>query len=518
MRTSPGLGDLGDVARSALFRLIGAAWALMRADALIPREIDYLLSPGLRTAAGALRLFAARKARRGRPGERLAAVLEGEGPVAIKLGQFLSTRGDVFGAAFAEDLSRLKDQISPFPTHLAASEVERALGRPITSVFATFDEPVGAASLAQVHPATLADGRKVGVKVLRPGIEGRVAADARALVLAADLIARWVPRSARLEPRAFAATISRAMALELDLRFEAAGADELGEAMRADGLMSAPKVIWAGVARRVLTLEWAGGEALSNLASLERPGLDRRRVARDLVQGFLSQALDHGVFHADLHEGNLFLDARGLLIAVDFGIIGRLGALERRYLAEILWGFLNRDYARVAAVHFAAGYVPAHHDQGAFAQALRAVGEPVFGQAAADVSMGRLLSQLFDITGLFEMRLRPELVLLQKTMVTVEGVGQRIDPTLNIWTTAEPIVRRWILRELSPARRIRLIAQEARAVITRLATGAPSPPSDGEGAIGDCDQPRIRRALDGVSFAAGAILAGLAFAAFALWR
>jgi ubiquinone biosynthesis protein len=444
-------------------------------------------------------------------------VLEREGPVAIKLGQFLSTRADIFGAAFAEDLSRLKDQLTPFPDSVAAAEVERALGRPLNQIFASFDATVGAASLAQVHAARLNDGRAVAVKVLRPGVESRVARDISALSLAASLAAYWVPGAARLEPRAFAATISRALELELDLRFEAAGADELREAMAKDGFMTAPQVVWDGVAKRVLTLDWAAGDALSDGAVLARGGLDRPKLANDLIRGFLAQALDHGVFHADLHEGNLFVDHEGRLIAVDYGIIGRLGPLERRYLAEILWGFLNRDYARVAQIHFDAGYVPAHHDQAAFAQALRAVGEPIFGRAAADVSMGRLLAQLFDITSLFEMRLRPELVLLQKTMVTVEGVGRRIDPSLDIWAAAEPIVRRWITAQLSPGRRVAEIAREARAALTRLASPpremapAPSAPQTAGGRT-------ARGRLDAMSLAIGALLAALAFAAFALLR
>ena len=236
---------------------------------------------------------------------------------------------------------------------------------------------------------------------------------------------------------------------------------------------------------------------------LERPGLDRPRLAGDLIRAFLAQAMDHGVFHADLHEGNLFVDPRGRLVAVDFGIVGRLGPGERRYLAEILWGFLNRDYPRVAAVHFEAGYVPPGHDRAAFAQALRAVGEPIFGRAADDVSMNRLLTQLFEITALFEMRLRPELVLLQKTMVTVEGVARRIDPSLDIWAAAEPVVRRWITRELSPGRRLRDLGEQARGALARLAEGAapasPVPP------------PPAGRSFDGGSFALGIAAAALAF-------
>jgi len=270
-----------------------------------------------------------------------------------------------------------------------------------------------------------------------------------------------LPRARRLEPEAFAATVIRANLLELDLRLEAAGADELGEVMAKDGYMSAPKIVWPGVGKRVLTMEWAKGWPLSDPAALTQPGLDRKALADNLTRAFLTQALDHGVFHADLHEGNLFVAAPAQLAAVDFGILGRLGPAERRYLAEILLGFLERDYERVSRVHFDAGYVPARHSVAAFAQALRAVGEQVFGRAAAEIPMSRVLTQLFEITALYEMRLRPELVLLQKTMATVEGVARRIYPEHNIWSAADPVVRRWILRELSPPARIKRFAEEA---------------------------------------------------------
>ena len=498
---------------SSLARLAGAAWTLIRADALLPREIDGFLPAAPRFLARLLRLFAGSAAQAGRPGERLATSLERMGPVAIKLGQFLSTRGDVFGAAFALDLSRLKDRLAPFPTLEAKAEIERGLGRPLGGLFREFHDTEAGASLAQAHRARLLDGREVAVKVLRPGIERRIEADVAALDLAARLTHAWIPAARRLEPRAFAATVARALRLELDLRFEAAGADELRAAMAIDGYMSAPRVVWEGVARRVLTLEWAPGAPLSDADALEQAGLDRRRLADNLVRAFLAQALDHGVFHADLHEGNLFVEAPVKLTAVDFGIVGRLGADGRRYLAEILWGFLQRDYARVAAVHFEAGYVPPGHDRAAFAQALRAVGEPVFGRAAGELSMGRLLSQLFEITALFDMRLRPELVLLQKTMVTVEGVARRIDPGHDIWAAAEPVVRRWIARELSPAARLRALAGEARvaiAALTRLAEReAPS-------ATIAADEARSRSVGPWLAFACGVVLAALTFA-LAAW-
>jgi ubiquinone biosynthesis protein len=463
---------------SSYGRLAGAALVLIRADALMPREVDPVLPRAARVCARVLRLFRDRRATKGlRPGERLAAALERLGPVGIKLGQFLSTRADILGPAFADDLSRLKDRLAPFPLDQARAEVAAALGAPAEALFAEFGEAVAGASLAQAHRARLIGGRAVAVKVLRPGIEARVAADIDALRTAARLAEAWAPAARRLEPRAFAETVIRALDLELDLRFEAAGADELRAVMAHDGYMRAPAVVWEGVARRVLTLEWATGAPLSDPAALEIPGLDRPTLANNLIRAFLAQALDHGVFHADLHEGNLFVAAPARLTAVDFGIVGRLGPGERRYLAEILWGFLRRDYARVAKVHFEAGYVPEHHDPAAFAQALRAVGEPVFGLTAREVSMGRLLAQLFEITALFDMRLRPELVLLQKTMVTVEGVARRIDPDNDIWAAAEPVVARWIARELSPAARLRDFAVEARAALTTLARMSEPPPA-----------------------------------------
>jgi ubiquinone biosynthesis protein len=497
---------------AAFGRLIGAGWTLTRSDALLPRELEPLYPPVVAALSQVLRLFAGGASRVGRPGERLARALERQGPVAIKLGQLLSTRADIFGAEFAEDLSRLKDRLAPFPQDQARAELERALGRPLSGLFAEFGPPVAAASLAQAHEARLIDGRRVAVKILRPGIARRVAQDAEVLRLAARLIERLAPPARRLEPMKFAQTVIRATELELDLRLEAAGADELGEVMAEDGYMRAPKVVWEGVGKRALTMEWANGLPLSGEAALAQPGLDRRQLADNLIRAFLSQALDRGVFHADLHEGNLFVAAPAQLTAVDFGIIGRLGAPERRYLAEILWGFLQRDYLRVAQVHFDAGYVPARHSVAEFAQALRAVGEPVFGRAASEVPMSRVLTQLFEITALFEMRLRPELVLLQKTMMTVEGVARRICPEHDIWSAAEPVVRRWIARELSPATRIRRLAGEAELAVRNLARLAAHPP---EAAPVEIRAPiRLRAALPW--FALGVALTSAAFLA-AMW-
>jgi ubiquinone biosynthesis protein len=457
---------------SSTMRMVAAAWVLVRYDALAPREYAEYLPPAARFFAGFLRLFAGAEARHGRPGERLARAFERLGPVSIKLGQLLSTRADIFGAVFAEDLSRLKDRLPPFDGAVARAEVERSLGKPIDALYSEFGEPVAAASIAQAHRARLHDGRLVAVKVLRPGVERRIAGDVDAMRLGARWVERMVPSARRLEPIAFVDTVARSLELELDFRLEASAVSELGEIMARDPYMRAPKVVWPGVGRRVLTLEWADGLPLSDPAALEQPGVDLRALADNVIRGFLAQALDHGTFHADLHEGNLFFAPPAALTAVDYGIIGRIGPRERRYLAEILWGFIRRDYQRVAEVHFEAGYVPNTHSVEQFAQALRAVGEPVFGRLAGEVSMGRLLAQLFEITAVFDMRLRPELVLLQKTMVTVEGVARRIYPDHDIWAAASPVVERWIARELSPPKRLLEAGREMLSALRAIARAA----------------------------------------------
>lgn len=460
-------------------RLMAAGWVLIRHDALAPRELDPYLPPAAQWLAGFLRLFAGRAASEGRPGERVARALQKLGPVAIKLGQVLATRADVFGLQFANDLGHLKDRLPPFPAAIARAEIEATLGQPIDALFLEFDDvPRGAASLAQAHAATFRDGRRVAVKILRPKIEKRVVDDIAVMRLGANIVHAMAPIARRLEPQAFVETVATSLLLELDMRMEAGAADELGAVMAKDNYMRAPAVVWEGVGRRCLTLEWATGMKLSDAAASGQPGMDRRNLADNIVRAFLSQALDHGVFHADLHEGNLFVTPPDKLVAVDFGIIGRLSKDERRYLAEILWGFINRDYVQVAKAHFDAGYVPAGQSMELFAQALRSVGEPVIGRPASEVSMGRLLGQLFEITALFDMHLRPELVLLQKTMVTVEGVARRIDPDNDLWAAAKPVVERWMTRELSPINKARdaidQIISAARAIV-RLAEAPPAP-------------------------------------------
>lgn len=439
---------------------------LLRYDALLPKETAHLLPPLPRLLVAVLRALFAKKTTL-RPGERYAIAFQQLGPAFIKLGQVLSTRGDIFGKAFIADLAHLKDNLPPFPREVALASVEESLGKPVDSIFSAFGEVIGSASIAQAHEAILLDGRKVAVKILRPDIEAVIAADIAMMTLSAKIIAFFFPSARRLEPVAFVGAVAQSLLLELDLRLEASACDEIGRTINEEPWMKAPAVVWHQVSRRVLVTEWATGTPLSRPEALTLPGLDHKELADNLIRAFLSQALDHGAFHADLHEGNLFVAAPAQLTAIDFGIIGRLRPKERRYLAEMLWGFLRRDYKRVAEVHFEAGYVPRHHNVDSFAQALRAVGEPVLGQKATEVSMGRLLTQLFDITAQFDMHLRPELVLLQKTMVSVEGVARRIYPEHDLWEAARPVVKAWISRELSPVVQTRRIVEK---LISRLRT------------------------------------------------
>jgi ubiquinone biosynthesis protein len=462
--------------------VLGATGRLIAAgvDAAPPRrpasrELTPHLPPAARPVAALAHLFAGRKARQGRPGERLARAFERLGPVAIKLGQLLATRADVFGETMAADLAHLKDRLPPFEVEAALREIEASLRRPPGTVFATVHEAVAAASIAQAHRATLLDGREVAVKVLRPGVERRVAADIRAMRLGAGLVEALVPPARRLEPRALVATVAPFAPARAGPADGGGGGGGARGVMARDGYMRAPEPVWEATGPRVLTLGWAEGVALSDPASLEQAGLDRPALANNVIRGFLAQALEHGAFHADLHEGNLFVAAPDRVTAIDFGIVGRLTPFDRRIFAEVLWGFLRRDYQRVAEVHFEAGYVPASHDVGLFAQALRAVGEPIFGKDAREVGMGALLTQLFETTARFDMHLRPELVLLQKTMVTVEGVARRIDPAHDIWAAARPVVERYVLRELGPAARARRLADEVGRAVQGLARLAEAP-------------------------------------------
>ena len=399
---------------------------------------------------------------------RLSTALTRLGPSYVKLGQFLATRPDVVGTALARDLERLQDQMPPFPQAEAEAAVAASFGKPVSAVFASFGPPVAAASIAQVHRAEVATAngpRAVAVKVLRPGIERRFHADLRAFTFAARHAEDFSAEARRLRLIEVVDTLRRSVTVEMDFRLEAAALSEMAENTKDDPDFRVPAVDWDRTSKDVLTLEWIDATPLSDRARLARQGLRPARSSRArVIQTFLRHALRDGFFHADMHPGNLFVDDDGRLIAVDFGIMGRLGAKERLFLAEILHGFITRDYHRTAEVHFEAGYVPPHHSVESFAQAIRAIGEPIHNRTAEDISMAKLLTLLFEVTGLFDMRTRPELLLLQKTMVVVEGVARSLDPKLDMWTTAEPVVREWMTRNLGPAGKLEGAAQGAAEI------------------------------------------------------
>jgi len=388
---------------------------------------------------------------------RLAAALTRLGPPYVKLGQFLATRPDVVGIGLARDLELLQDKMAPFPQAEAERAVELALGKPLRDLFVAFGQPVAAASIAQVHRAEVAAGgtrRAVAVKVLRPGIERRFRADLASFTFVARKAEQLSTEAQRLRLIEVVETLRRSVAIEMDLRLEAAALSEMAENTRDDPDFRVPAVDWDLTARDVLTLEWIEATPLHDRAKLAAKGFELAQLGRAVIQTFLRHALRDGFFHADMHPGNLFVDDDGKLVAVDFGIMGRLGAKERRFLAEILYGFITRDYHRTAEVHFEAGYVPPHHSVEGFAQAIRAIGEPIHNRTAEEISMAKLLMLLFEVTGLFDMRTRPELILLQKTMVVVEGVARALDPKLDMWKVAEPVVREWIERHLGPSGRL----------------------------------------------------------------
>jgi ubiquinone biosynthesis protein len=407
---------------------------------------------------------------------RLSAALTRLGPTYVKLGQFLATRPDVVGVAFARDLESLQDRMAPFPQGQAEAMVAASLDRPLTAAFVSFGPAVAAASIAQVHRAEIAtpDGRRpVAVKVLRPDVERHLRSELASFDFVARTAERHSAEARRLRLVEAVDTLRRSVTIEMDLRLEAAAIAEMAENTRQDHDFRVPAVDWELTAKGVLTLEWIDATPLSNRAALETKGLDLPRLATTVMQTFLRHALRDGFFHADMHPGNLFVDDEGRLVAVDFGIMGRLGPKERRFLAEILYGFITRDYLRTAQVHFEAGYVPSHHAVESFAQAIRAIGEPIHNRPADQISMAKLLTLLFEVTGLFDMRTRPELLLLQKTMVVVEGVARSFDPKLDMWTVSEPVVREWIERNLGPAGRLEEAAGGA-GELGRFLSGVPA--------------------------------------------
>jgi ubiquinone biosynthesis protein len=451
---------------------------LARAAFVFAREgVFGAVDPSLVPPPGQLALKLARLVERpgAKSGPRLSRALERMGPAYLKLGQFLATRPDVVGVNMARDLESLQDRLPPFSQAEAEAVIATALERPVAQAFTHLGPAVAAASIAQVHRGeVIRDGVRtpVAVKVLRPHVASRFRRDLADFFYVAHKAETFSAEARRLRLVEVINTMSRSVAMEMDLRLEAAALSEMAENTRDDPDFCVPTVDWDRTANNVLTMEWIDGIALSDHARLEQAQIDLPDLGRKVIQSFLRHALRDGFFHADMHPGNLFLDDAGRLVAVDFGIMGRLGAKERRFLAEILLGFITRNYRRVAEVHFEAGYVPAHHSVENFAQALRAIGEPIHNRTAEEISMAKLLSLLLEVTGLFDMRTRPELILLQKTMVVVEGVARGFDPKLDMWKTAEPVVREWIERNLGPLGRVQG-AMSGVGDLTRVLTGLP---------------------------------------------
>ncbi|MFY7836303.1 MAG: 2-polyprenylphenol 6-hydroxylase [Novosphingobium sp.] len=373
------------------------------------------------------------------------------GPAAIKLGQTLATRPDLVGDEAAHNLLELQDNLPPVNFALIRAEIESTFGKPLESLFSAFDpDPVGAASVAQVHSAVTTEGRKVAVKVLRPGVREKFARDIETYEWAAAHLEAFGSEAARLRPRMVIANFKRWTVRELDLRREAASASELSETMRAHVGYRVPAIDWDRTNGRVMTLDWVDGVKISDVAALEAAGHDRKELAQRLVLAFLTQAINGGYFHADMHQGNLFVEGDGTIVAIDFGIMGRIDRRARQWLAEILYGLTTGNYRRVAEIHFEAQYVPSYHSVDEFATALRAVGEPMRGKPVSELSVGQMLDGLFAITRDFDMQTQPHLLLLQKTMVMVEGIATQLDPQINMWETSAPFVRAWVRDELGP--------------------------------------------------------------------
>ena len=404
-------------------------------------------------------------------GERLALALAGMGPAYIKLGQTLATRPDLVGKPIADGLLTLQDSLPPFAAKDAVATIEAELGGKLDDHFSAFDrDSVAAASIAQVHKAVTKDGRQVAVKILRPGIEERFLKDLALFEWLAVFAERHSGLGRRLRLTKIVETVRETVLQEMDLRLEAAAAAELADNMAGQTGYRLPAVQWDHTARRVLTIEWVEGIRFAEKDKLAAAGHDLAKLGETVVQTFLTQALRDGYFHADLHQGNLIVEPNGTIAAVDFGIMGRLSKLERRFLAEILFGFIRRNYVRVAEVHFDAGYVPKSESLEEFAQALRAIADPIMDLPVEEVSAGKLLAQLFATTERFKMQTQPQLLLLQRTMVMAEGMALHLNPKANMWQISEPVIEHWVRENLSPEVRL----AEAINQIPRLMERLPS--------------------------------------------
>jgi ubiquinone biosynthesis protein len=500
-----------------IWRLVRTGATLERTGAM-PLILDaFEAPPALRFVARALGLPFKFLGYKGDP-EMPPAVraLSALGPAYIKFGQVLSTRPDVVGDEMATELRVLQDKLPPFAIEEAMREVEKELGLPLAEVFSEFSEPVAAASIAQVHKAKIAQtGEEVAVKVLRPGVEKAFRTDIDAFYLAARMVELFSPGSRRLKPMDVIEHFDGVVRGELDLRLESAAASEFAANTTNDAGFQLPAIKWDLSARRVMTLGWADGVPMGDNDAIDGAGHDREVLGDRVLQLFLNHALRDGYFHADMHQGNLKVAPNGDIIAYDFGIMGHIDEYTRRVYAEILFGFIRRDYKRVAKVHFEAGYVPPDKDVDEFARALRAVGEPIFGMDATHISMARLLTYLFEVTERFGMETRTELILLQRTMVVVEGVARSLNPKINIWEVASPIVTDYIAKSIGPQAALRDLKNTA-VVLARF---GPRLPDLVEGALlrqsnEPPAQPKMQKRMLAVSAGAGAVIATGLFALF----
>ena len=498
-----------------IWRLIRTGATLERTGAMNVVLDAFEAPPALRFVARALGLPFKFLGYKGDPSMPPATrALTALGPAYIKFGQVLSTRPDVVGDDLALQLRVLQDKLPPFSIEEAKAEVERELGLPLDQMFSEFSEPVAAASIAQVHKAKIADtGEEVAVKVLRPNIERAFRKDVDAFYLAARMVELFSPGSRRLRPMVVIEHFDGVVRGELDLRLESASASEFAANTSEDQGFQLPAIKWNLSARRVMTLGWADGVPLGDNDAIDAAGHDRVVLGDRVLQLFLNHALRDGFFHADMHQGNLKVAPNGDIIAYDFGIMGHIDEYTRRVYAEILYGFIRRDYMRVAKVHFEAGYVPADKDVDEFARALRAVGEPIFGMDATHISMARLLSYLFEVTERFGMETRTELILLQRTMVVVEGVARSLNPHINIWEVASPIVTDYIAKSIGPRAALNDLASTAMV----LARFGPRLPGLVEAALlrQSNPQPEVRNSRAGwmlISALGGAAVAASAIA------
>lgn len=437
-----------------LLRLVVIARTLARHDALAPLQDTGLLPPVIFRFR-----FLSPKNVPGRPGEKLARALSELGPSFIKFGQALATRADLLGEQAAKDLSALQDRLPAFPGAAARRTIESELGQPLGKIFADFAEkPVSAASIAQVHMAVTPSGQEVAVKVLRPGIEQAFEKDLELFYWVAKLAERTQPKARRLKPVTVVQLFEHTVRIEMDLRMEAAAASELAENFVGDASYSVPDIDWQRTSRRVLTMERVAGIPLDDRDALLAAGHDLEEVLEKAATIFFKQVFRDGFFHGDQHPGNMFIDHESNVVAVDFGIMGRLDNKTRRYLADMLLATLAQDYRRLAEVHVEAGYLPRGPVVETFAQALRSVCEPIAGRALEDISFARLLAQLLQLTEAFDMPVQPQLLLLQKNMLMAEGISRSLSPGLNIWVLAEPLIESWMRENRGPEARLREIA------------------------------------------------------------